>query len=128
MRNTAAKLSICLFVIEKAMRHFYTRAETGKAVGRSPEQVDEDYRQAAAIANIALPYRHSRLSAVKLAGDPNSPILFNDNATADELRAEIMKRIEILVSAGLIDLKALPGMVELGNQPVSGVQSGINGE
>jgi hypothetical protein len=30
----------CLFVIEKAMRHFYIRAETGKAVGRSPEQID----------------------------------------------------------------------------------------
>ena len=98
----------CLFVIEKAMRHFYTRAETGKAVGRSPEQVDEDYRQAAAMANLAVPYRHSRLSAVKLAGDPNNPVRFKDDATADELRAELTKRLRILVSAGLIDLKALP--------------------
>ena len=91
------------------MVNFYIRAETGKAVGRSPEQVDEDYRQAAAMANLVVPYRHSRLSAVKLAGDdPNSPVRFKDDATADELRAELMKRLEILTSAGLIDLQALP--------------------
>ena len=57
-------------------------------------QVDEDYRQAAAMANLAVPYRHSRLSAVKVAGDPDNPFRFDDNATADELRAEIMKRLE----------------------------------
>jgi hypothetical protein len=37
-----------LYVIEKAMRHFFLRAGTGKAVGRSQRQVDEDYKQAAA--------------------------------------------------------------------------------
>ena len=60
------------------------------------------------MANLAVPYRHSRLSAVKVAGDPDNPFRFDDNATADELRAEIMKRLEILASAGLIDLQALP--------------------
>jgi hypothetical protein len=45
---------------------------------------------------------------VKLAGDPNNPVRFKDNATADELRTELMKRQEILTSAGLIDLEALP--------------------
>jgi hypothetical protein len=40
------------------------------------------------MANLAAPYRHSRLSAVKLAGDPNNPVRFKDDATADELRAE----------------------------------------
>jgi hypothetical protein len=120
----------CLFVIEKAMKHFYIRAETGKAVGRSPEQVDEDYRQAAAMANLAVPYRHSRLSAVKLAGDPNNPARFKDDATADELRAELMKRLKILVSAGLIDLKALPVPDGgIANQSIPGVaQSRINEE
>ena len=120
----------CLFIIEKAMRHFYIRAETGKAVGRSPEQVDEDYRQAAAMANLAVPYRHSRLSAVKLAGDPNNPVRFRDDASADELRAELTKRLKILVSAGLIDLKALPVPDSgIANWPIpGGDQSRINGE
>ena len=62
-----------LYVIEKAMRHFFLRAETGKAVGRSQQLVDEDYKQAATLAALAAPYRHARLSAMKLAGDPNSP-------------------------------------------------------
>jgi hypothetical protein len=67
---------------------------------------------------------------MKLAGDPNNPVRFNDNATADELRAEIMKRLRILVSAGLIDLKALPAPKGgIANQPIPGVdRSGINGE
>ena len=45
---------------------------------------------------------------MKVAGDPNNPVRFKDDATADELRAELMKRLEILTSAGLIDLEALP--------------------
>ena len=66
-----------------------------------------------------------RLSAVKLAGDQNSRVRFTDDASAAELRAEIMKRLRILVSAGLIDLKALP-MPDGGiaNQPVPGVDHG----
>jgi hypothetical protein len=95
-----------LYVIECSMRHFFIRAEMGKNAGRNEEEVDEDYKQAAALAALVAPYRHARLSAVKLAGDPNNPA--HDNATADELRAELMKRLEILTSAGLIDLKALP--------------------
>jgi hypothetical protein len=59
-----------LYVIEKAMRHFFLRAGTGKAVGRSQRQVDEIYKQAAALAALVAPYRHARLSAMKLAGDP----------------------------------------------------------
>ena len=90
------------------MQHFFIRAEMGKSAGRKAEEVDEDYKQAAALAALAAPYRHARLSAMKLAGDQNSPVRFKDDATADELRAEIMKRLEILTSAGLIDLEALP--------------------
>jgi hypothetical protein len=119
-----------LYVIESSMQHFFIRAEMGKNAGRKKEEVDEDYKRAAALAALVAPYRHARLSAVKLAGDPNSPAPFKDDATADELRAEVMKRIEILVSAGLIDLKALP-MLDGGiaNQPFCDVdQSGINGE
>jgi hypothetical protein len=67
---------------------------------------------------------------VKLAGDPNNPVHFRDDATTDELRAEIMKRLEILTSAGLIDLQALPapsdGIVKRRKRGVD--QSGINGE
>jgi hypothetical protein len=97
-----------LYVIEKAMRHFYMRAEMGKNAGRKEALVDQDYKDAATLAALVAPFRHARLSAMKLAGDPNNPARFKDDATADELRAELMKRLKILISAGLIDLKALP--------------------
>ena len=80
-----------LYVIEMAMRHFFLRAEMGKNAGRKKEEVDEDYKQAAALASLVAPYRHARLSAVNLAGDPNNPVRFKDDATTDELRAEIMR-------------------------------------
>ena len=118
------------YVIEMAMRHFYMRAEMGKNAGRKEALVDQDYKDAATLAALVAPFRHARLSAMKLAGDPNNPARFKDDATADELRAELMKRLRLLVSAGLIDLKALPlPDAGIGHQPVSGVdQAGINGE
>jgi len=97
-----------LFVIESAMQHFFIRAEMGKNAGRKQEEVDEDYKQAAALAALVAPYRHARLSAMKIAGDPNTPTRFKDDATADELRAEIMRRLAVLQEAGIIDLQALP--------------------
>jgi hypothetical protein len=90
------------------MRHFFNRAEMGKNAGRKEEEVDEDYKQAAHLATLASPYRHARLSAVKLAGDPNNPLRVRDDATAEELRAEIMRRLEVLTEAGILDLTALP--------------------
>ncbi len=67
---------------------------------------------------------------MKLAGDPNYPPRFNDDAIVDELRAEIMKRIATLQDAGLIDLRALPAPKGgTTNQSIPGVdQSGISGE
>jgi hypothetical protein len=94
-----------LYVIECAMRHFFLRAEMGKNAGRKEEDVDEDYKQAAALAALAAPYRHARLSAVKLAGDPNNPLGVKDDATLEELKAEVMKHLERL--APVLDLEAL---------------------
>jgi hypothetical protein len=67
---------------------------------------------------------------MKILGDPNNPARFRNDATADEVRAEIMQRLRILVSAGLIDLKALPVPDGgIANKSIPGVdQSRINGE
>ncbi len=73
------------------------------------------------------PYRHARLSAVKLAGDPNNSAPFKDVAS---VREEIMQDLGRLVSAGVIDLKALP-MPDGGiaNQPPpASINRGANGE
>ena len=90
------------------MQHFFIRAEMRKNAGRKNEEVDGDYKQAAALAALAAPYRRARLSAGKLAGDPHHPVRFKDDETADELREEVMRRLGILAEAGVIDLKALP--------------------
>jgi hypothetical protein len=87
--------------------------------------MDPEKRQ---IAEKIAPYRHARLSAVKLAGDPNNPARFKDDATADELRDEVMRRLMVLQEAGAIDLQALPvPKGGIANQPApGGDQSGLN--
>jgi hypothetical protein len=97
-----------LYVLESSMGHFFIRAEMGKNAGRKQSEVDADYEKAAHLAALVAPYRHARLSAMKLAGDPNSPARIKDSATAEELRAELMKHMMILIDGGLIDLEALP--------------------
>jgi hypothetical protein len=97
-----------LYVVEMAMRHFFIRAEMGKNAGRNQSEVDEDFEKAAHLAALVAPYRHARLSAMKLAGDPNNPVRFKEDATADELRAEVMRIIARLSESGIIDLQALP--------------------
>jgi hypothetical protein len=87
--------------------------------------IDADVRVASAIGAVVALYRHPRLSAMKLACDPNNPVRFKEDATADELRAEVMRRLSLLAASGVIDLQALPTPDELANP---GVQSGINGE
>jgi hypothetical protein len=65
----------------------------GKNAGLNHSEVDADFERAAHLATMVAPYRHPRLSAVKLAGQSNSPVHFKDDATAEELRAEIERRI-----------------------------------
>jgi hypothetical protein len=96
-----------LHVIEEAATHFFLRAKMGKNAGRGTEEIDNDYKQAAALAALAAPYRDAKLSAVKLAGDPNNPMRMKEGATLEELRAEMMKHMNILIEGGYIDLEAL---------------------
>jgi hypothetical protein len=66
---------------------------------------------------------------MKVAGDPNKPVRFKDDATADELPAETLRRIAATSEAGLIDLQALPVAKDTGNRPAHGVDpSGLNGD
>ena len=90
------------------MRHFYARAMAAKAIKAPAEVVDKNLQKAVEIAEKVAPYRHARLSAMKLAGDPNNPLRIKDDATAEELRQEIMRRLTELNEAGILDLTALP--------------------
>jgi hypothetical protein len=48
------------------------------------------------------------LHAIKLAGEPNTPVRFEDEATAGELHKEFLRHLSILIEGGVIDLETLP--------------------
>jgi hypothetical protein len=107
----------CMHVLEYTMRHFYGRALLLKQIKGKPEQIDADLKEAAAIAEKIAPYRHARLSAVKLAGDPNNPVRIHDNASLDELRELVKLHYDRL--APILDLKSLV-------PPADGIANGGN--
>jgi hypothetical protein len=94
--------------MEKGMRHFYVRAMAAKHPKQPDEVIDAAMMQAVQIAEKIAPYRHARLSSLKLAGNPTNPVSPWDDATADELRAEINRRLMVLQKAGIIELQPLP--------------------
>ena len=116
-----------LFVMEEGMRHYFSKAMQAKTNNMKPEIVDNYMQKAIDVAEKVAPYRHARLSAVKLAGDPNNSAPFKDLAS---VREEIMQDLGRLVSAGLIDLKALPVPDGgIANQPPpASINRGANGE
>ena len=102
------------------LRYFFAKAMHAKTNKGKPEIIDAHMLQAVLIAEKIAPYRRARLSAVKLAGDPNNPARFKDDATADELRAEIIKRLTALSEAGVLDLTAVPVPEDgIGNRAVA---------
>ena len=84
------------------MRYFYSLAQTGRKANAPLDEVRKCFEKAAHLAALAAPYRHPRLSAVKLNKDPIAP---RAKASMDELRAEMQKHLEIL--APVLDLEAL---------------------
>jgi hypothetical protein len=107
--GTSARVLDSIYVIEQAMQHFFLRA---KNADRKQADVDDDYRQAAALAALVAPYRHPRLSATKILADPNNPVSSWDGTAAEELRAEIERRLNILQEAGILELTAVPNPEE----------------
>jgi hypothetical protein len=57
---------------------------------------------------LAAPYRHPRLSAVKHIEQGDTIDGISANATPEELRAEVAKRVVLLRDKGYVDLEALP--------------------
>jgi hypothetical protein len=114
-----------VYIIEESATFFYRRAKNGLKLKRKQDQIDADYEKASHLASLAAPYRHPRLAAVKLAGGPSNPARISDNASADEIRAEIMRHLGILIDGGLIDLQALPQVQAL-SAPNRGVAIDAN--
>jgi hypothetical protein len=64
--------------------------------------ISTDFKAAAMSSTVALPYS----SAAVLA--QTNQARFRDDATAGELREELMRRLAVLSEAGVIDLTTLP--------------------
>jgi hypothetical protein len=98
-----------LEVIEQVMRYFYGLGVQGAKSKAPIEQVQKCFNRALHAASIAAPYRHPRLSAVKHIDHQGNTIDgISANASVEELRAEIAKRVAMLVDKGYVDLAALP--------------------
>jgi hypothetical protein len=97
-----------LHVIETVMRYFYSLAQTGRKANAPLDEVRKCFREAAQLAALAAPYRHARLSAVKHIEQGDTIDGISANATPEELRAEIAKRVAMLRDRGFVDLDALP--------------------
>jgi pyruvate/2-oxoacid:ferredoxin oxidoreductase alpha subunit len=97
-----------LEVIEQVMRYFYSLGVQG-AKNKAPiEDVQKCFNRALHAASIAAAYRHPKLSAVKHLEQTDSIDGISSNATPEELRAEIAKRVVAPRDAGYVDLNALP--------------------
>jgi hypothetical protein len=97
-----------LHVIETVMRRFYSLAQTGRKANAPLDEVRKCFREAAQLAALAVPYRHARLSAVKHIEQADTLDGIGPDASPEELRAEIAKRIPLLRDKGYVDLEALP--------------------
>jgi hypothetical protein len=85
-----------LQIMEAGMRYFFGRFQTGVAE-KSPNdaRVRADILDAISIAKDIAPYRYARLSAMKLASDPNAARALDDLSKA-ELRQQIDRDLEEL--------------------------------
>jgi hypothetical protein len=97
-----------LHVIESVMRYFFGLAQSGHKANAPLDEVRKCFREAAQLAALAAPYRHARLSAVKHIEQGDTIDGIGPNATVEELRAAITKRVAMLVHKSYVNLDALP--------------------
>ena len=97
-----------LEVIEQVMRYFYGLGVHGAKSKAPVDEVQKCFNRALHAASIAAAYRHPKLSAVKHIEQIDSIDGISANATPEELRIEIAKRIALLRDKGYVDLDALP--------------------
>jgi hypothetical protein len=87
-------------ILERVMRHFYLRAMIEQSVGLQTDwkKVDALMMQTAQVAAKVAAFKHAKLSALRLVGDPTSKSI--EGASLDELleriKAELTKLGPIL--------------------------------
>ncbi len=114
-----------LAIMEEAMRFFYAEAfaERWKSDGSEGNKqiIAANYKEAVAIAKEVAGFRHPRLSAVKIAGNPNEPLI-PDNMTIEQLRQDIVSEVARL--GHVLDLPVVREPQGIENRPSPGPTNG----
>ena len=84
-----------LAVMEDAMAYFYRLAikERHRNGDADPKAIRDNFREAVTIAKEVAPYRHARLSSVKVGSDRTNASYVPDGVTSAELREELFSMI-----------------------------------
>ena len=84
-----------LAVMEDAMTYFYRLAlkERHRNGVADPKAIRDNFREAVTIAKEVAPYRHPRLSSVKVGSDRTNASHVPDGVTSAELREELFSMI-----------------------------------
>jgi hypothetical protein len=92
---------------------FITRRKILENIGSEADfdLVDKAWSETGKWAEKVAQFRHPKIQAIRLAGDPNAPVL-PEKMTLDELRESIMADLERLRDTGALDLpRLLQGVV-----------------
>ena len=102
-----------LAILEEGMRHFYFKAKVLEGLGEAADfaAVDRAWMEAIRIAKDVAQFRHAKISAIKLAGDPNAPLL-PENLTIDQLRELIVSDVARLADVLELDAESIRQGVE----------------
>jgi hypothetical protein len=116
-----------LAILEEVMRHFFWKARILEGMGTEGDfnEVDKAWAETGRWAKEVAAFRHAKIQSIRLAGDPNTPVL-PEHMTLDELRVSIMADIERLREMGVLNLPRLPqGVVANSNAdlPMNGGSS-----
>jgi hypothetical protein len=97
-----------LAILEEVMRHFYCKARILEGLGTEGDfnEVDKAWAESGRWAKEVAAFRHAKIQSIRLAGDPNAPVL-PEHMTFDQLRESIMADLQRLHEAGVLDLPRL---------------------
>ena len=106
-----------LNVLEEIMRHFYFKARVLESLGDEADWdlIDQAMEQTGKWAKEVAVFRHAKLSAMKLASDPNAPLIPQD-MTVEQLRRSILEDLANL--SGVLELEAIRLPQGIENRPV----------
>ena len=116
-----------LAILEQVMRHFFWKARILEGMGTEGDYdaVDRAWAETGKWAKEVAAFRHAKIQSIRLAGDPNAPVL-PEHMTLDQLRESIIVDFERLREMGVLDLPRLPqGVVANSNAdlPMNGGSS-----